>query len=410
MIRFGRPLGPPMELQILSQIDEQRMRMLEYAGGDFVDVRYVPSTVLAYLRPDGVSLDARFPFVDAPGDTPRVFLDAVFDITYRTPSIVATSTLLVLAAAIGLFVAVRSFRHDATARRLLLAATAGAPAAATLFVWGFIAPRYLADFVALLLPLGVLGVVRLSSWGSTDRRRTWVTGGVAVLAAWSVTANTAMALSSSYLTGPDGDAPELVRLQGRGDFWTARDVERFDDPDDFAFDRSEPPAPGVIAVLGDCEAAYLSTGEPVDPWVALAYGPADFRRSFSVGLPERLVDASILLGSFTANEPNVGGEPTSFELRLVTAPDGAVRLELSDEFGMVPYPLDVSAGESFELTVTSDPVRRSMFFDLGTETVHYGHYLTRSLYGDGGQQVGFTDGGEDGGVVADALPAPAPRC
>ncbi len=409
LIRFDRLLGPPMELQVLSQIDEQRMRMLAYAGGDFVDGRYAPSTLLAYLRPDGVSLGFRFPFVDAPSETPRVFLDAVFDITYRTPSIVATSTLLVVAAAVGAVVAVGSFR-EATTRRLLLVAAAGVPAAATLFVWGFIAPRYLADFVALLVPLGVLGTARLAAWGATAERRRWLVGGATVLAAWSVTANAAMAVSSSYLTGPDGGAAELVRLQGRGDYWTASDVERFAEPEDFAFERSAPPPPGLIAVLGDCDAAYLSNGEPVDPWLVLAYGPADFRRVFEVALPDELVDASVLLGSFTANEPHVADGPTMFELRLVTDASGSVRLELSDEFGMVPYPLDVTAGETFELTVTSDPVRRSMFFDLDGETVHYGHYLTRSLFDDGGQTVVFTDGGDDRGVVVDALPPPPRRC
>lgn len=410
LIRFDRPLGPPMELQLLSQIDEQRMRMLAYAGGDFVDVRYAPSTLLAYLRPDGVSLGFRFPFLDAPSDTPRVFLDAVFDITYRTPSIVATSTLLVVAAAVGAAAAIGSFRDYATTRRLVLAAIAGVPAAATLFVWGFIAPRYLADFVALLVPLGVLGTARLAAWGATADRRWWLLAGAAVLAAWSVAANAAMAVSSSYVTGPDGGALELVRLQGRGDFWTASGVERFAEPEDFAFDRSAPPAPGLIAVLGDCEAAYLSNGEPVDPWLTLAYGPADFRRGFAVSLPETLFDASVLLGSFTANEPNIADEPTAFELRLVTDPSGGVRLELSDEIGLVPYPLDVASGESFELTVTSDPVRRSMFFDLDGETVHYGHYLTRSLFDDGGQTVVFTNGGVDRGVVADTLPRPPRRC
>lgn len=410
LIRFDRPLGPPMELQVLSQIDEQRMQMLAYAGGDFVDVRYSPSTLLAYLRPDGVSLGFRFPFVDAPSDTPRVFFDAVFDITYRTPSIVATSTLLVVTAAVGAVVAVGSFRNDATTRRLVLAAAAGVPAAMTLFVWGFIAPRYLADFVALLVPLGVLGTARLSAWGATAERRRWLVGGAGVLAAWSVTANAAMAVSSSYLTGPDGGAAELVRLQGRGDYWTANDVERFADPEDFAFERSAPPPPGLIAVLGDCEAAYLSNGEPVDQWLTLAYGPNDFRQGFEVTLPDALFDAAVLLGSFTANEPNLADEPTMFESRLVTDPSGAVRLELSDEFGMVPYPLDVTAGDSFELTVTSDPVRRSMFFDVDGETVHYGHYLTRSLFDDGGQTAAFTTGGADRGVVVDALPQPARRC
>ena len=412
MIRFGRLLGPPMELQVLSQIDEQRMRMLAYAGGDFTDPRYLPSNLLAYLRPDGFSISGRFPFVDAPTEVPTVFWDAVFDITYRTPSIVATSTLLVVTAAIGLVAGLRTVRVDPVGRRLLLAALAGLPAAATLMIWGFIAPRYLADFVTLLLPLSLIGAARAAVVldGSGRRTRRWLVGGAAVLLAWSVTANAALAVSSSYLTGPDGGAPDLVELQGRGDFWTADDVERFTSVEDFAFERTDPPPPGRIAVLGACEAAYLSTGEPVDPWLTLAYGPNDFRRTFSVVLPTPMFDASVPLGSFVANEPDVIDEPTSFELRLLTDDAGEVTLELSDEFGAVSYPLEVDAGESFDLTVTSDPVRRSMFFEVDGRTVHYGHYLTRSLYGDGGQTVAFTDGGLDRAVEVVALPPPAARC
>jgi hypothetical protein len=302
-------------------------------------------------------------------------------------------------------------RVDAVNRGLLLAALTGGPAAATLMIWGFIAPRYLADFVVLLLPLSLIGAryaVGVLDGASRVARRGLAAGAI-VLMAWSVIANAALAVSSSYLTGPDGGALDLVELQGRGDVWTADGVERFASVEDFAFERTDPPPPGTIAVLGACAAAYLSTGEPVDPWLTLAYGPNDFRRSFSVTLPAELSDSSILLGSFTANEPTVAGEPTGFELRLLTD-GGAVTLELSDEFGAVVYPLDVDAGEEFDLTITSDPVRRSMFFDVDGRTAHYGHYLTRSLYGDGGQAVTFTEGGLDGGVEVVALPPPAARC
>ena len=51
-----------------------------------------------------------------------------------------------------------------------------------------------------------------------------------------------------------------------------------------------------------------------------------------------------------------------------------------------------------------------MFFDVDGRTVHYGHYLTRSLYGEGGQTVTFTDGGNDRGVEVAALPPPPARC
>jgi hypothetical protein len=406
MARFGRPLGPPMEQQVLSQIDEQRIRMLAYAGGDFVDPRYLPTNVLAYVRPDGVSLDGRFPFIDAPTGTPTVLLDAVYDITYRTPSLVATSTALAAFAAIGLVTAWRH-RRDAATRRMVLLAGAGLPALATLLVWGFIAPRYLADFLVTLVPLSALGAAAGGRWLGRRSRPTigWGVAAVAVVTAWSVASNAALALSSSYLTGPDGGAREFVRLQGRDDIWTA---DRVPDSDGFSFERTDPPAPWRIAVLGRCAAAYVSTGEPVDPWLTLGYGPNEFRRTFSVALPADPVASSTLLATFTSEPPNEPDVPNRFELRLVTDPDGAVRLELSDEFGVVPYPLDVDPGATFEVTATSDPVRRSMFFEVDGQTVHFGHPLTRSLYDDGGQVVEFTDGGADAGVVVEPVTVAAP--
>ena len=116
MVRFGQPLGPPMELQLLSQVDEQRMEMLAYAGGDFVDPLYLPTNLLTYLRPDGMSLSTRFPFLDAPHQLPHVFADAVYDITYRTPSIPASTPLLFLLRALGVILGVRAARSRPAAR------------------------------------------------------------------------------------------------------------------------------------------------------------------------------------------------------------------------------------------------------------------------------------------------------
>jgi hypothetical protein len=409
VLRFGRPLGPPMEQQVLSQIDEQRMRMLDYAGGDFVDPRYLPTNVVAYLRPDGMSISGTFPFLDAPRGLPTVFLDAVHDITYRTPSLVATSTALFLLGVVGAVLALRSL-GDATSRRILVTAAVGLPAAGTLLIWGFIAPRYLADFVVVLLPLSVLGTVGVARRIEVSSGRTGAAlfAGLVVVAAWSVATNSAIAVSSSYLTGPDGDAAEFVRLQGRDDFWRSTDTARYDDVGGFAFERTAPPSPGRVAVLGDCAAAYLSTGEPVDPWLTLGYGPNDFRQTFTVSVPAEPVDASILLGSMIADSPTDPQEPSRFEVRLVTTVDGDVRLDLSDEFGVVQYPLAIAAATPTEVTVTSDPVRRSLFFDVGGETVHFGHHLTRSLYRPGGQTVTFTDGGDDQGLSAVAVSAPRP--
>ncbi len=412
MLRFGRPLGPPMELQVLSQVDEQRMRMLAYAGGDFVDPRYLPTNLFTYLRPDGMSLSTRFPFLDAPHQLPHVFGDAVYDITYRTPSLPASTPLLFSLAVVGVVLGARALRSDAVTRWLVLAACAGVPSAAALLIWGFLAPRYLADFVALLLPLSLLGLagaVRfVDSRGRTARR--WLLGLSVAVAGWSVLANVAMALSSSYLTGPDGDVAELVALQGRDGYWTSPDTVRHEAVDGFAFERDDPPPVGRIAVLDECAGAWFSTGEPVDPWLTLGYGANDFRRVFSVQIDESAGPLSVPLATFANVAPVDPAIPNAFSLSLDIAADGALSLQLADEFGVVPAALDsVGLGEAFELAVTSDPVRRSMFFEIDGRTVAFGHVFTRSLYGPDGQSVTFSDGLAGPGV--DVVPLEPPeRC
>jgi hypothetical protein len=386
--------------------------MLAYAGGDFVDVRYAPSNLVAYLRPDGFSISSRFPFIDGPRSVPTVYLDAVYDITYRTPSLIAVTPLLVGLGVWGSIVGVRAVRRDARIRRVAFLATVGVPAAATLLIWGFIAPRYLADFLPLLIPLSLLGLGGLSTVldRSGRRLRTGVLAVVAVLGCWSIAAGAALAVSSSYLTGPDGDAAELVRIQGRGSFWDSTPGRDAATIDDFRFDRTNPPPPGTIAILGACEAAYLSSGEPVDPWLTLAYGPNEFRRVFEVTVAESPEPSSVRLATFTSAPPNDPEAQAAFELFLVVDEQGNVSLQLADEFGVVPYPLDVAPGDTFELGVTSDPVRKSMFFEVDGTTAGYGHYLTRSLYDADGQIVEFFPGDQQRGLDVRALRAPPAPC
>lgn len=410
MIRFGRPLGPPMEDQLLSQVDEQRIAMLDFAGGDFVDARYLPTNLFAYLRPDGMSLSGWFPYLDAPHQLPHVFGGAVYDITYRTPSLPASTPLLFGLAVLGAVLGALAIQRPAgdrqtAALRLLLLAAAGVPAAGTLMIWGFIAPRYLADFVALLLPLGLLGLAGVLRFVETrpPTVRRGVMALTVVVVGWSVMSNVAMTVTSSYFTGPDGDAGELVGLQGRGGYWA--DATRLDAVDDFRFDRHDPPPVGKIAVLGVCEGAWVSNGEPVDPWLTLSYGRNEFRRVFEVMVDEdAALPLDISLGTFANALPVDPTVPNTFEVSLVVDSEGSFSLDLADEIGVVNYPLDdVDLGERVELAVTSDPVRREMFFEIDDQTIEFGHLFTRTLYTPAGQVTSFTDGATAPGVAIMAI-------
>ena len=396
LIRFSRPFGPPMQAQGLSMFDAHRMRMLEYSGGDYVDLRYLPSNLLAYLRPDGLWLSGRFPFVEAPAHIPTVFGGAIHDITYRTPSLLASTPILVFPAVLGIWTVLTLFvrrQSDARVPHVAVLASAGAPAAAALLIWGFIAPRYLADFVPLLLPFAVLGIARLH--GSDNEATPAARVGraaVSAFAVWSVLVSGSLAVAASYQTGYDGDIAEYVDLQGRSDVWETAD--RRDDPAAFEFERNAPPPAGAIVVLGDCAAAYFSTGEQVDPWLDLAYGPNDFRRMFDVSTSAG--DATVELAELASVEPTDDGSVDAFSVVLAVR-GGSVGIDLVDVNGTVRYDFDgVQPGDSFTLAVTSDPVRKVLTFEVDGTAVGYGHVFTRSLYGPSGQQTWFSDAGEDG--------------
>jgi hypothetical protein len=336
-----------------------------------------------------------------------VFGDAVYDITYRTPSLPASTPLLFVLGVLGLVVGLVALRRRPVTRWLFAASAAGLPAAGTLLIWGFLAPRYLADFVVTLLPLSVIGlagVIRRAEANSGAARR-WIVAGAVAAAGWSVAANIGLALSASYLTGPDGGVDELVALQGRDGYWTSGDTVRHDGVDGFSFERDEPPPVGQIAILGDCAGAWYSTGEPVDPWLTLGYGPNDFREVFDVRIdPDASVPLDLPLATFANVSPVDPAVPNRFELSLVVGTDGAFSLDLEDEFGVITYDLDAELGDPFELAMTSDPVRNSMFFEIDGETVAFGHVFTRSLYGPDGQEVSFTDGYAEPGVDVVAAP------
>jgi len=266
--------------------------------------------------------------------------------------------------------------------------------------------------VVLIVPLSAMGCAQLIRWLAAARASRSIVSVVvlATVVLWSTVANAALAVSSSYLTGPDGGADELVEIQRRGNFWTSSSVQRFATISDFDFTRTDPPAPETIAMLGQCAAVYLSTGEPVDPWIALAYGASDFRQEFAVSPVGRPAFASVLVATFDAVQPQLPADPDHFELRVNTDADGRVSLQLADEFGVVDYPLTVTPGDAFTLTVTSDPVRERMFFDINGSTAHFAHYLTRSLFTDAGQVIDFPDSASDGGLNVEAVPPPTTDC
>ena len=163
-------------------------------GGRAYNVAFVPTNLLAYLGPAGIRFTDVFPFVTLPDSPPTVVGNVVLDMTYRTASAPASMPLLFLLACGGIFAAFRR-RPSGRARLVCIPLFAAACGTVGVLVWGYIANRYLSDFLPLLLLASCVGLVDLWHRVKVPQRRARrvIVCAVCVLALLSITFNLGIA-------------------------------------------------------------------------------------------------------------------------------------------------------------------------------------------------------------------------
>lgn len=264
VVRFGTLLSIPWEGFVFGEQSTRRATALAANDGSLTGIQFLPTTLLTYLRPDGVSLDDLFPWISFPRHDVTGVGGVVLDATPPTGSLSATMPLLVLLAAVGagviLVPRLRGAGDHAVLRPLLIGALAGT---VPMLAVGFIAHRYLVDAMPVLLIGAFAGIQTLWHWlGRSDRER-WRTGAVVamcILALWSIMANLALAVDYQHLEVPltPDVRYEFLQLQyaGRG-------------PSDALVHASVVPPPGqrgTLLAIGDCEALLWSNG---DRWLVI---------------------------------------------------------------------------------------------------------------------------------------------
>jgi hypothetical protein len=252
--RFHRSLGPPYAEQVWTQMSAERRAALAANGGSLFNVEYAPSTALAYLRPDGLSATRLFPFVDFRPQRATVVGDVVFDTRDRTSSVPASMPAATALAVVGAWALVDRRSRDRLAV-LRPVVVGGAVAVLGVLTIGFIAQRYLGDFLLLLVPLAlavkIVATDAILTIGSR-RVRTALFGVGAVVVAWSVWANVGLGLLVQRAYWAPDDATRHAFL----DFQRSFDDRIFGDtsfrqgdarPDDADGTRGE------LYVVGECE-------------------------------------------------------------------------------------------------------------------------------------------------------------
>jgi hypothetical protein len=262
--KFRHPYMFPLEEQVWTGVNEQRRLALEANGGDLVSTRIFPSTSTAYLRPDGIRFTAAFPWITLPARPAANYGGSFLDQSYRTGSVTSFMPLLLLLSVWGCVTTYRPRGVPGAARiRIPLLGMLAIPGA--ILFYGYIAYRYTSEVVPALALAGAVGYIdiarRLEGRPPVWRRLVFV--GASALAVFGLAANLAVAFYTSRINNPD-ELRTYLRIQE--EIGERTPGEPFDDllgasatlPDEGDADE--------IQIVGDCEAVYIGTGEPLWPW------------------------------------------------------------------------------------------------------------------------------------------------
>ena len=342
LAKFDHPYLFPLQDQIWTQVNEQRREALIANGGTITGPQFISTTMPTYFRPDGIRFTPWFPYVSLPADPPSVESGAVFDQTYRTASVTATTPLLLLMALLSIPLAVT--RRDPTVRRLLLPPLIGSAVVGVgVLMYGYIANRYTSEFVPFLL---VGSCVTLWALQPLLARLRPVASGalltvLALLAAYSVAVHTLTGITMSAVTrggprlvehlsvqrtltgGPDSPQSTLVRS-----------VEEL--PDDAPAD--------TLARTPDCTSLWLATGDRYEPWALVEEEPT----VLEVTLDRDIEPGTVRLATVLAT--------TQRDVTLEVRADHHVRIVVTDELAMVEGPwFGVYPNTSFRLGIAPRP-------------------------------------------------------
>jgi hypothetical protein len=369
--KFGVLFGVSNFEQVWTHVNAYRRRFLAANHNAEEGLIFVPTNVLAYLRPNGLRLTDVFPFITLPAGPPLSVGGVLFDRRYRTASLPASMPLLFLLSLWGLVTAFRPKPIGQVALTRILLLSAGS-AGAALLLWGYIAPRYLGDFVPFLVIASAVAIVDI--WrrleGKTRSVRIGAFGIIALVALFSVVANIGIAITPNEefntvqvfhyveaqkaLSDITGHPIDSRVMRGRSlPAWAPADQ---------------------LFVIGNCDGLYVSNGEDYSTvpseqyqrttWMAVERGHA-FQHSYAITFGDPG-------SSGTESRPLVTAGSSTVGVTVASTPSpGRVRVTF-DQYGQGPprhgYSIDVRAGSTQQVVVITDPAKHLVQVTIGATT------------------------------------------
>ena len=338
-MKFGSPLRfLPLENQVWTMVNEQRRRALAANGGSLTNPRFFPTTVAAYLSPTNIGLRPYFPFITLPPTPPPIYGNVVFDQTYRVGSATAFMPLLLVLSLSGVWGVLRRTAQG-HARRLLIPVLGSAFALGGVLNYGYLANRYISDFMPFAIIAGAIGVTQVVTLADTmtPRSARALAGALVALGLWGVTANGAVAITAmQYSSGGDGLRAHIGRQ-----LWLADTIPGIGAPpvrrDEVLPLRA---TADTVQVVRNCDAMFVATGETYEPWTMVSARSATAElRVPSTPMPK----GTDTLVSFDG--------PIPASVAIESDGDGSIRMRLGGPAGVTTRWFPAPPGETLEFTV-----------------------------------------------------------
>jgi hypothetical protein len=282
-IRFGNPVSVPWTKQLLMNVDARHRAVLAANDGSYFGMKFAPTTLLQYLRPDALAPSGLFPWLSFPRFRTPVIGDALFDTLDPSSSIPASMpavTLLAIVAVLALIVRPR-FTVPGALAALRIALVGAVVGCALVIGISYVAQRYLGDFLPLLALAALLGLQILLFRLEEERTRRLARGLLvvtAVLAVFGVWANLSLTVLYQRLYNPTEPAMRQAMLSFQ------YDVDRRTPGHPHRLLRADR-LPRAVAeadttvIVGDCAAVYWSDGRS---WIPVEGTPAGGWYRFTV--------------------------------------------------------------------------------------------------------------------------------
>jgi len=399
-LKVGVPFGLSESDQVWTHINVHRQKYLAASGGSGFGLRFLPTTLTAYLQPGGVHFQSAFPWITLPTSPAHAVGNVILDDTYPTDSLTASMPLIVL---LGVWGTITAFRPHPIGRlaltRVLLVAMVAATSGVLLF--GYVANRYLADFLPRLALAGSIGLVDV--WRRLDGRSRRVRRGalaaILVLGAFGIWANFGAAITPSALWTTAQSRNFLTTQLQFSPGATGSMVRTGDRLPYFA------PAGTIFAISG-CSGVYVSTGYSYavvpqqqlmhETWNPVVQGPG-IDHQLHVVFPRTVQpgDSAVTLLTW-------GGT----RVQVVSAGINRVRTVVEDPGGpagvwppLSTAPAQIVPGRTYNMEIVTDPNLHSILVGgLGGGVVHYlagpGPAVVHSTTGDpvtSGSEASVTD-------------------